>query len=502
MTIQEIMSWTDAFSVRAYEAGITRISYRFEQLAGSDTELVPYAGDGHNANERFAHRDIRSSHREYTSVSVRITGEYDAMSGEAYTENIEYSGRDGGFNDYCTDLIRTIIDAASVSGQEYRDPADNYTGNSEDIHEKEESHDEMHSDSHVFTDYSDILNEMESACIFVISDRKHEDFTQFNEFICSERRKVIDIISGSDLLVHHEGQSAEIAVTAAAESNGTVQTVRKVYDSLNLNPDEILKVADEAATEASAMTGAKTIAGGQYPAVISADVMTELMSAYLDGFSLKYVRQGTSKYSGRIDGKAASEGITIREDPNLTGGIGNRLYDDEASPVTARSIIENGVLVNLLGTVSDIDASGIIENAGNGYRETARSGISTGVSNLILEWNNGFARREEENDSCSASDVNAIMSGIKDGVWITACDGIFAGADPVSGDFALTSKGYHIIDGKEAGSIDQITIAGNFYEMLFQVQDAADDYAVRLMSTGTFIAPSVRLNGLIISGGK
>ena len=53
--------------------------------------------------------------------------------------------------------------------------------------------------------------------------------------------------------------------------------------------------------------------------------------------------------------------------------------------------------------------------------------------------------------------------------------GLPAGANPVSGDFSLLSKGYTIKDGQRDQPLERITVAGNFYELLKNIRAFASD---------------------------
>ena len=89
---------------------------------------------------------------------------------------------------------------------------------------------------------------------------------------------------------------------------------------------------------------------------------------------------------------------------------------------------------------------------------------------------------------------------MQDGLYITHCDGMFAGADVVSGDFTLISKGYFVENGQMTGGVNQITVAGNFYDMLKEIGAIGNDYLTSLTGTGAFVAPSVFIKQLVVSG--
>lgn len=62
------------------------------------------------------------------------------------------------------------------------------------------------------------------------------------------------------------------------------------------------------------------------------------------------------------------------------------------------------------------------------------------------------------------------------GILVTDVDGVFAGINVMTGTFSLIVKGRKIENGRETDAFCQVTIAGNFFDMLGQIQGIANDY--------------------------
>ena len=84
-----------------------------------------------------------------------------------------------------------------------------------------------------------------------------------------------------------------------------------------------------------------------------------------------------------------------------------------------------------------------------------------------------------------------------EGVLITEFAGLHSGANAISGDFSLASKGFYVKDGKKAYPVDQITVAGNFFDLLKQITVVGDDLTFPLSSIGS---PTVIATGLSVAG--
>ncbi len=66
-----------------------------------------------------------------------------------------------------------------------------------------------------------------------------------------------------------------------------------------------------------------------------------------------------------------------------------------------------------------------------------------------------------------------------DGILVTKLAGLHSGTNTISGDFSVAASGFHIKDGKVVGPIKQITIAGNFYELLKNIEETCSNLQFR-----------------------
>ena len=72
-----------------------------------------------------------------------------------------------------------------------------------------------------------------------------------------------------------------------------------------------------------------------------------------------------------------------------------------------------------------------------------------------------------------------------------------AGANPVSGDFSLLARGFEICGSEIRRAVEQITVAGNFYQLLRDVTAVGDDLLFEGSPVG---CPSVAVRLLNIAG--
>lgn len=92
-----------------------------------------------------------------------------------------------------------------------------------------------------------------------------------------------------------------------------------------------------------------------------------------------------------------------------------------------------------------------------------------------------------------------LLKKMDNGVVITDLQGMHAGVDFVSGNFSLQAKGYLVYEGKKVRPLTLITVAGNFLELLNDVQAVGDDLEWQLRS---ITSPSILFNKAAIGGNE
>ncbi len=76
-----------------------------------------------------------------------------------------------------------------------------------------------------------------------------------------------------------------------------------------------------------------------------------------------------------------------------------------------------------------------------------------------------------------------------------------AGANFVTGDFSLSASGFLIEDGKLTKPVKEITVAGNFFTMLKQIECVGSDFRFsRPRGSSQFGSPCVCVGTMAISG--
>jgi PmbA protein len=243
------------------------------------------------------------------------------------------------------------------------------------------------------------------------------------------------------------------------------------------------RTALEAVRRSLEMLGGQPAPSGAFTVVIDRECMATFLAVYSDVFSAKMVQEGKSPLHDKQGQAIGSSLVTVRDDATRAGGRSSRPFDAEGFPSTPVTLIENGVLQGFLYDTETAARAGVT-STGHASRYGYRGTVGIDTTNFFLEPGHGTQPD--------------LLEGIERGVLLTAVHGTHAGANIVTGDFSLQADGFWIENGKRAHPLEVFTVAGNFLELLRDVNAVADDlYFGENGGTG---APSVRVKSLDIGG--
>jgi len=246
------------------------------------------------------------------------------------------------------------------------------------------------------------------------------------------------------------------------------------------------KVAKEAVDEAISQLGASSVPSGSYPLILRNKEAANLLQCFASNFSSENVQKNLSKLKGKLNEQIASNIITITDDPHLDGGLVSRSFDGEGVSTIKHNVIQEGKLQTYLYNLKTANVDGV-PSTGNGSKASFKSSVGISPSNFYI--NPGTQSQAE------------VMQDIEKGIYITGLQGLHSGANAISGEFSLQANGYLIENGKITQPVSQITIAGNYFEMLFDIEAVASDLEFSLPSgSSAFGSPSLRVKQIAVSG--
>ena len=271
-------------------------------------------------------------------------------------------------------------------------------------------------------------------------------------------------------------------VTPIVEDKGVKYDGTGYLTAYSLKEVDPKKIAKEGVFEALARIDGKSIHSGNYKTIIFNEAMVSLLGAFIGIFDADAAQKGFSLLRGKEGQIVASEILTIVDNPLLEKGLATTPFDDEGVATYKKDIVSKGVLETLLHNLKTANKAGV-KTTGNGFKASYASPVGISSTNFYIE--NGKKSLEE------------LMEQISEGIIVTEFAGLHSGANSITGDFSLAAKGFYIKQGKKSFPVEQITVAGNYFNLLKQIEDIGNDLKFPMSSIGS---PSILISELSVAG--
>lgn len=297
-----------------------------------------------------------------------------------------------------------------------------------------------------------------------------------------ENYSVTEIINSKGLNLKREFSYLMTAVGALANdgkdnSIGFSSDIKFEFDKIDCE-----KIVKKSTDSALASLGAGSLKTGAYPAVFRYDVMTSILQAFSTVFCGDSAVKKLTLLTDKIGTKVFGENINIIDDPFCDKAIIKQPFDDEGVPCYTKNVIENGVFKGFMHNLASADYFNT-KTTGNGMKASVAASVNVSPTNLYLK--PGEKTLEE------------VIATMENGVLVTNVAGLHAGLNPISGAFNVQASGFEIKDGKIDRPVTLFVVSSNFYELLNNIEEIANDLEDNFMGVA---APSVKINKVMISG--
>lgn len=274
-------------------------------------------------------------------------------------------------------------------------------------------------------------------------------------------------------------------VTVVARDGEKVNTGMKVFFTMKPETVDLEAVARAAAREALNGLDGAPVHSGKYRVLLRNNVAAALLSTFSGVFSADNAQRGLSRLKGREGEGIASECVTLMDDPHRADSASSAPFDGEGVATRVKAVIENGRLNTLLHNLKTAHKQGVATTA-NACRASYGAPVGVAPSNFYF--------------APSDTDFDHMVERAGDGLYVTELQGMHAGANAVTGDFSLAAKGFRIEGGQITRPVNQITVAGNFYDLLSDVEAVGADLEFRAPGASCFGSPCVLVRGLSVAG--
>ena len=319
----------------------------------------------------------------------------------------------------------------------------------------------------------DFLIKMEDYALSIDERVKKVNFCSF---AMGSGEKIIKNSKGLEL--HSKENICYTYISVIAEENGIVKTGSHFQLGRDFSKFDYKELSEVAVKRALNKFGTITLTEVPKTCVIENLAFSSLLGAMSNIFSAEAVQKNISKLKGKLNDSVASSIVTLVDDPFLKDGLANSSFDDEGVPTSYKKIIQDGILKTYLYNLKTAYKDGV-SSTGNGVKGSYKGTVGISSFNLYIK--------------PSDKSFDKMIENIKEGIFITDFAGLHSGLNTISGDFSLAGDGFYIKDGKIDRPLNQITISGNFFGLLKNIKDIANDIKFSFSSVGS---PSIMVEGL------
>ena len=420
-----------------------------------------------SSGDRFKAMCVKGEITNYTVNATRglsLRGLYQGKMGYAATEAFDEAA--------VAQLVEAVKESASLTEDE--DVQEIYPGDKE--YPKADN-------------YNPVLDQVDEGRKLALIQEIEKKALALDERITALNYNMISTSSGETRIVNsyglnlsHRDNMAVCYISATAKEGDRVATGSGFRVTRNFDEMDADAIAKEAVDEALFMLKAAPVPSGAYRAIIEAKCMPDMLGVFDGVFSAESAQKGLSLLAGKEGEMIASEAVTLMDDPLLPGGLASQPFDAEGVAARTKAVIEKGRLTTLLHNLKTARKAGV-KTTGNAAKAGYAGAVNVSPSNFFL--------------APGKKTLAELMADMGDGLVITEVSGLHAGANAISGDFSLIAQGYTVKNGKKDAPVEQITVAGNFYQLLKNIRAVGSDLLFPGSSIGS---PSVDVGEISVAG--
>ncbi len=315
----------------------------------------------------------------------------------------------------------------------------------------------------------------------------------------SDRYTVTHFANSDGTYIYQEKPSLNIHFTAIARNGDDVQMATESSGSIKGYEiaEQLSSVAHRAARRAANLLKAKPVNGGEFTVVLDpilAGVFIHEAFGHLSEADFLY-EDSRMRNIMQIGKNIGSPELSVVDDGSLPGLLGSSKYDDEGVPTRKNYLIKDGVLVGRLHS-----------------RETAaKMGESlTGNARTIGYQHKPIVRMTNTYIEQGKTPYKDLFNGIEKGIYARQ----FYGGNTTFEMYTFSAgEGYMIENGCISEPVRDITLTGNLFDTLYNIEGIGND--LRIIESGggcgkggqsplpvTFGSPHIRIRNVVVGGNR
>jgi len=251
-----------------------------------------------------------------------------------------------------------------------------------------------------------------------------------------------------------------VAGDGTRQENGSYGTGGRAGYDICLGGERWREVVDEALRQALVNLESVPAPAGEMEVVLGPGWPGILLhEAVGHGLVGDFNRKKTSAFSGLMGERVAAAGVTVVDDGTIAGRRGSLTIDDEGTPGSATTLIEDGVLVGYMQDRMNARLMGA-KATGNGRRQSYAHQPMPRMTNTCM--------------LAGEHDPEEIIASVKRGLYAVSFGG--GQVDITSGKFVFTCTEAYLIEyGRIGAPVRGATLIGNGPDVLTRVAMIGND---------------------------
>ncbi|WP_306006092.1 TldD/PmbA family protein [Aquicoccus porphyridii] len=180
------------------------------------------------------------------------------------------------------------------------------------------------------------------------------------------------------------------------------------------------------------------------------------------GLEGDFNRKGSSAFAGLMGQRIAAPGVTVVDDGTIPDRRGSISFDDEGTPSSRTTLIEDGVLTGFMQDRQNARLMGAAPT-GNGRRESFAHAPMPRMTNTYMLG--------------GEADPGDLLAELKDGIYAVGFGG--GQVDITNGKFVFScTEAYRVKDGKVGAPVNGATLIGDGATALMNIRGLGNDMAL------------------------
>lgn len=268
-----------------------------------------------------------------------------------------------------------------------------------------------------------------------------------------------------------------ITSSALMEENGKKANYYDYDSAHRFNELDAERVINTSLFHARNILQEKTLPTGKYSVMFDEDSLKSLIDCFANLYSAKSAIDKMNPWAGKLGEKVVSENLSISDEPQFTQAFRRSLFDSEGVEQKPLTLIKDGVLQTFYHNSVTANKMGT-KTTGHASRGP---GSSIGISGTHLVING------KNHKALPGKYLEVIQM-----------DGLYSGANRVTGTFSVAVKGYVWENGQRVMTFGNCTLSGNLLELLKHAEVAGTE--LKASGDRSFFSVPLMFHDLSIAG--